>query len=203
MPPRFKPYPKDYYQSQLSPTNVFDLLPEDHECFPYRACSSKWTRRQWRPSTVSRSGEPTAARQIGWVLIYAYSHGVFSSRRSRSAAERIRGPVHCGAELFVLPGVERFSEGLRRVFPGRLQPDCAVGDELRKAEATGAAVVRGDRSLGGESEPLRRGRGSVPPGAEELRVARSHCGGLVETDRSRDPRHMTATAIYGDPPLGV
>ncbi len=36
MPPRFKAYPKDYYQSQLFPANVFDLLPEDHDCFLYR-----------------------------------------------------------------------------------------------------------------------------------------------------------------------
>ena len=31
MPPRFKAYPKDYYQRQLFQANVFDLLPEDHE----------------------------------------------------------------------------------------------------------------------------------------------------------------------------
>ena len=31
MPPRFKAYPKDYYQSRLFPANVFDLLPKDHE----------------------------------------------------------------------------------------------------------------------------------------------------------------------------
>ena len=36
MPPGFKPYPKDCYRSQLFPANVFDLLPEDHECFLYR-----------------------------------------------------------------------------------------------------------------------------------------------------------------------
>lgn len=36
MPPGFKPYPKDCYRSQLFLANVFDLLPEDHECFLYR-----------------------------------------------------------------------------------------------------------------------------------------------------------------------
>ena len=36
MTPRFKPYRKDYGQSQLFATNVFDLLPEDHECFLYQ-----------------------------------------------------------------------------------------------------------------------------------------------------------------------
>ena len=36
MPPSFKPYPKDYCHSQLFPANVFDLLPEDHECYPHR-----------------------------------------------------------------------------------------------------------------------------------------------------------------------
>ena len=36
MASRFKPYRKDYCQSQLFATNVFDLLPEDHECFLYQ-----------------------------------------------------------------------------------------------------------------------------------------------------------------------
>ena len=31
MASRFKPYRKDYCQSRLFATNVFDLLPEDHE----------------------------------------------------------------------------------------------------------------------------------------------------------------------------
>ena len=35
MPP-FKDYPADYSQSQLFPSNVFDLLPDDHDCFVYR-----------------------------------------------------------------------------------------------------------------------------------------------------------------------
>ena len=34
--PRFKDYPADYSQSQLFPDNVFDLLPDDHDCFVYR-----------------------------------------------------------------------------------------------------------------------------------------------------------------------
>ena len=36
MPPKFKAYPTAYYQSQLFPTNVFDLLPEDHDCFLFQ-----------------------------------------------------------------------------------------------------------------------------------------------------------------------
>ena len=34
--PAFKDYPADYSQSQLFPDNVFDLLPDDHDCFVYR-----------------------------------------------------------------------------------------------------------------------------------------------------------------------
>ena len=34
--PAFKDYPADYSQSQLFPHNVFDLLPDDHDCFVYR-----------------------------------------------------------------------------------------------------------------------------------------------------------------------
>ena len=32
----FKDYPADYFQNQLFPSNVFDLLPDDHDCFVYR-----------------------------------------------------------------------------------------------------------------------------------------------------------------------
>ena len=34
--PCFKDYPADYSQSQFFPGNVFDLLPDDHDCFVYR-----------------------------------------------------------------------------------------------------------------------------------------------------------------------
>ena len=34
--PAVKDYPADYSQSQLFPDNVFDLLPDDHDCFVYR-----------------------------------------------------------------------------------------------------------------------------------------------------------------------
>ena len=36
MPAPFKDYPADYFQNQLFPSNVFDLLPDDHDCFVYR-----------------------------------------------------------------------------------------------------------------------------------------------------------------------
>ena len=104
-----KPYPKDCYQSQLFPDNVFDLLPEDHECFLYRELFQQMDRSDveahysWQGQ---RAWPPYVS--IVSILIYDYSHAVFNSRRSASATERIRGPVHCGVELAVLPAVERF-----------------------------------------------------------------------------------------------
>ena len=80
MPPRFKAYPKDYYQSQLFPANVFELLPEDHECFLYRELFGQLDTSEVE-AQYSRQGQRAyPPRQIVSILIYAYSHGVFSSR---------------------------------------------------------------------------------------------------------------------------
>ncbi len=81
MPPRFKAYPKDYYQSQLFPANVFDLLPEDHECFLYRDLFRQLDTTEVKARYSHRGQRAYAPRQIVSILIYAYSHGVFSSRQ--------------------------------------------------------------------------------------------------------------------------
>ena len=80
MPP-FKDYPADYSQSQLFADNVFDLLPDDHDCFVYRDLFEQLDTAEV-DARYSRRGQPAyAPRQIVSILIYAYSHGVFSSRQ--------------------------------------------------------------------------------------------------------------------------
>ncbi|MCY3777226.1 MAG: IS1182 family transposase [Candidatus Aminicenantes bacterium] len=81
MPPRFKAYPKDYYQSQLFPANVFDLLPKDHECFLYRELFEQLDTSEVEARYSRRGQRAYAPRQIISILIYAYSRGVFSSRQ--------------------------------------------------------------------------------------------------------------------------
>ena len=90
MAPRFKPYQKDSCQSQLFATNVFDLLPEDHECFLYQELFAQLDTSEVEARYSHRGQRAYAPRQIISILIYAYSHGVFSSRiRSSSAAGKI------------------------------------------------------------------------------------------------------------------
>ncbi|WP_422492056.1 hypothetical protein [Endozoicomonas sp. ALD068] len=36
-PPKFKDSPVEFDQHLLFPTNVFDLLPKDHDCFIYES----------------------------------------------------------------------------------------------------------------------------------------------------------------------
>lgn len=77
----FKDNPVELNQSQLFPGNIFDLLPDDHECYLFHdiiqqldttvveQCYSRNGQRAYHP------------RLITGILIYAYSRGVFSSRQ--------------------------------------------------------------------------------------------------------------------------
>ena len=59
MAPRFKPYRKDYCQSQLFATNVFDLLPEDHECFLYQELFEQLDTSEVEAGTATGVSGPT------------------------------------------------------------------------------------------------------------------------------------------------
>ncbi|MGA7876707.1 MAG: IS1182 family transposase [Desulfoferrobacter sp.] len=77
----FKNDPTRFNQRLLFPSNVFDLLPKDHECFVYDDIF-----RQLDISSIEnkysylgqRAYDP---RLIVGILLYAYSRGVFSSRQ--------------------------------------------------------------------------------------------------------------------------
>ena len=170
MPAPFKDYPADYFQNQLFPSNVFDLLPDDHDCFVYRDLFEQLDTSEVDAQYSRRGQHAYAPRQVVSILIYAYSHGVFSSRQIEKRCNEDLGFMHiAGKRCPELPGVERFSQGpggflpvllqadgtngagTRHVFagsrePGRFQVQGeqfeAQGDELRSDEGAGAPVVR-------------------------------------------------------------
>ncbi len=81
MLPRFKPYANGHYQSQLFPASVFDLLAKDHDCFLYRDLFRQLDTMEVEAQYSPQGQRAYAARQLVSILIYAYSHGVFSSRQ--------------------------------------------------------------------------------------------------------------------------
>ncbi len=60
---------------------MFDLLPEDHECFLYQELFEPLDTSEVEARYSHRGQRAYAPRQIVSILIYAYSHGVFSSRQ--------------------------------------------------------------------------------------------------------------------------
>ncbi|MCD2453230.1 IS1182 family transposase [Methylicorpusculum oleiharenae] len=77
----FKSRPVEFHQYQLFPGNVFDLLPEDHECFLYGELFEQLDTTSIE-QTYSRKGQHAYhPKLMVSILIYAYSRGVFSSRQ--------------------------------------------------------------------------------------------------------------------------
>lgn len=79
-PPKFKGSPAEFDQHLLFPTNIFDLLPKDHDCFVYEVIfqSIDTSEVEKRYHHLGQHAYPP--KLIVAILIYAYSHGVFSSR---------------------------------------------------------------------------------------------------------------------------
>lgn len=76
----FKTSPAELNQHLLFPSNLFTLLPEDHECHLYQDLFGQLDTSTLE-STYSHKGQNAYhPKLIVSVLIYAYSRGVFSSR---------------------------------------------------------------------------------------------------------------------------
>lgn len=77
----FKTDPIQFRQRQLFPTYIFDLLPKDHPCFVFddifQMLDTSSVEEQYSP--IGQRAYPP--RILIGILIYAYSHGVFSSRK--------------------------------------------------------------------------------------------------------------------------
>ncbi|WP_422132798.1 IS1182 family transposase [Endozoicomonas sp. ALD040] len=79
-PPKFKDSPVEFDQHLLFPTNVFDLLPKDHDCFIYESIFQNINTSEVEKKYHHLGQHAYPPKLIVAILIYAYSHGVFSSR---------------------------------------------------------------------------------------------------------------------------
>jgi len=64
----------------LSPSNIFDLLPDDHECFVYSDLFDQLDTTAIEKLYSDEGQHAYHPRLIVSILIYAYSRGTFSSR---------------------------------------------------------------------------------------------------------------------------
>lgn len=77
----FKKSPIEFNQRVLFPSNIFDILSEDHECYLYKDIFQQIDTSSLE-CKFSRTGQNAYhPRLIISILIYAYSHGIFSSRQ--------------------------------------------------------------------------------------------------------------------------
>jgi len=77
----FKSRPVEFHQHQLFPSNIFDLLPQGHECYLYAELFEQLDTTSVESLYSVKGQNAYHPRQIVSILIYAYSRGVFSSRQ--------------------------------------------------------------------------------------------------------------------------
>ena len=77
----FKSRPVEFHQHQLFPGNIFDLLPQDHECYLYAELFEQLDTASVESLYSVKGQHAYHPRLIVSILIYAYSRGVFSSRQ--------------------------------------------------------------------------------------------------------------------------
>ena len=76
----FKKSPIALNAALLSPSNVFDLLPDDHECFVYSDLFDQLDTAAIEKLYSDKGQHAYHPKLIVSILIYAYSRGTFSSR---------------------------------------------------------------------------------------------------------------------------
>ena len=77
----FKSSPVEFNQHLLFPTNIFDLLPKGHECFLYAELFQMIDTSSLESLYSVKGQNAYDPKLIVSILIYAYSQGVFSSRK--------------------------------------------------------------------------------------------------------------------------
>ena len=80
-PAVFKDFIRERDQQELLATNVFDLLPRDHDCFLYADIFSQLDTSQAEAHYSPIGQRAYDPLHLISILIYAYTHGVFSSRQ--------------------------------------------------------------------------------------------------------------------------
>lgn len=78
----FKSSPVEFNQRQLFPSHIFDLLPENHECYLYADLFQQLDTSTLESGYSVKGQHAYHPKQIISILIYAYSRGVFSSRQT-------------------------------------------------------------------------------------------------------------------------
>lgn len=77
----FKSSPVEFHQHQLFPSNIFDLLPDGHDCYLYADLFQQLETTAIESQYSVKGQHAYHPKRIVAVLIYAYSRGVFSSRQ--------------------------------------------------------------------------------------------------------------------------
>jgi len=77
----FKKDPVEFNQCLMFPSNIFDLLPEDHECYIYEEIFKQLDTASVEKNYSVFGQNAFHPRLIVGILIYAYSQGIFSSRQ--------------------------------------------------------------------------------------------------------------------------
>jgi transposase len=77
----FKASPIEFNQHLLFPSNIFDLLAEDHECYLYTDLFQQLDTSAIESLYQIKGQNAYHPRLIVSILTYAYSRGVFSSRQ--------------------------------------------------------------------------------------------------------------------------
>ena len=77
----FKSSPVEFNQHLLFPTNIFDLLPKDHECFLYADLFQQLDTSSLESLYSVKGQNAYHPKLIVSILIFAYCQGVFSSRK--------------------------------------------------------------------------------------------------------------------------
>jgi transposase len=77
----FKSSPVEFNQHLLFPSNIFDLLPKSHDCYLYSELLDQLDTTALESQYKVKGQNAYHPKLIVSILIYAYSHGVFSSRQ--------------------------------------------------------------------------------------------------------------------------
>ena len=99
----FKKDPVEFKQRSLFATNVFDLLPEDHECYVYNDIFEQLDTSLVEENFSELGQNAFHPRLITGILIYGYSQGVFSSRQIEKECHEDLGFMfisHCNCPNF-------------------------------------------------------------------------------------------------------
>jgi len=88
MPIPFKKDPEEFKQRKLFAQNIFDLLPQDDDCFIYEDIFSQIDTSALEKKYSMSGQNAYHPRLITAILIYAYSQGIFSSRKIEARCKK-------------------------------------------------------------------------------------------------------------------